>query len=151
MGGLSFSSTAIASSGASTAALALSNPGLLQALSADFDADLLGDLDQSQAIGQITTDAASIQAAIANSPRYHMLDDSLSGAIANAGKHSFIGAKIATGNPHTPPAITALLSAPEYQFFADDAPKSPPASAVQYNFAPRQASDCSDRRQQDQG
>lgn len=145
MGGLSFTSPAIASSGASSAALALSNPGLLQALAADFDAEIFGDLDGAQDVGQIATNIAPLQAAIANPPEYLSFDDLSSGVAVNAGIHSSVAAKIAPEGMHTPPATATLPSAPEYQFFADDAETSPPAAAVQYSFAPKQLVDLAEQ------
>ena len=63
----------------------------------------------------------------------------------NAGIHSSVAAKIAPEGTHTPPATATLPSAPEYQFFADDAETSPPAAAVQYSFAPKQPVDLAEQ------
>lgn len=145
MGGLSFSSPAVASSGASGAALALSNPALLQALSVDFDADIFAERDHGQDLVPVTVDTAPVQAAIARPPKYHVFEDSLTGVGTSLGKDHSLAAKIAPQTPPSPPAITTLPTAPDYQFFADDAPTSPPAAAVQYSFAPKQPVDLAEQ------
>lgn len=137
MGGLSFSSPAIASSGAGGAALALSNPALLQALSADIDADFFEGLDPKKDIVPVTINTAPVQTAIAGSPRYHVFEDT-----------GFQSSSAALATPKTSPAlpeIAPLSSAPKYQFFADDMQNTPPAPAVHYSFAPKQAIDLEDQ------
>ncbi len=125
--------------------MALSNPALLQALFVDFDADIFAERDHGQDLVPVTVDTAPVQAAIARPPKYHVFEDSLTGVGTSLGKDQSLAAKIVPQTPPSPPAITTLPAAPDYQFFADDAPTSPPAAAVQYSFAPKQPVDLAEQ------
>ncbi len=145
MGGLSFASPAMASSGASAAALAMSNPGLLQVLSTDFDSDVFGALPQTEALEAIASPSGPMLAAILNPPEYRFFDlpEPLtlskaptigSGAVGNL----FDVAEIANNKIVAETPVVLLPISPDYLFFGETPQSSTSPAAVPYSFAAKQ-------------
>lgn len=148
MGGLSFASPAMASSGASAAALAMSNPALVQALSTDFDYDFFAAFPQDEALQPIVSSSGHLFVPIPKPPQYSFFDLPEHHTLSSAQTFGSVAVSnlfdVAEKDPKKIDAETPapfLSISPDYLFFGDTPQSSNSPATVPYNFTATQSVD----------